>query len=244
MITVQLTNFQAAAECRSILHSSKEAFTEISYLFCGGNVYGLISDFGCGSWGLATCLGGRCDDPRGTVQVNHEEADCKALLDASCFVSEKRIRGVNDRDPSLTVRECIERALASSKLSYTCQEIKELFHLSDGRFDRSLEYVSGEIWTLSAAIGFAANKEIYCFPWLNEMDLFRARIQFELGIFGLLKREGKIVLIPTSHEKEIKRYCDAEILFDRGRYRFKKSHRRPSPPKSVRAKGGYLQPFR
>ena len=201
MISINLTNFEDGVTCRSILHSSKEAFLEISYHFCGGNIYGLISDFGCGSWGLATCLGGRCYNPGGTIHVNNEKTDWNALLDLSCFISENRIRGVNDDDPSLTVRECINKALATSKLSYTCQEIKDFFHLSDGRFDRNIEQVSGEIWVITTAIGFAANRKIFCFPWLNEIELQRASIMFELGVFGLLKREGKIVLIPTSHEK-------------------------------------------
>ena len=222
MINIQLKNFQDGPDCRSILHSSKEGFFDISFDFCGGNIYGLISDYGCGSWGLVTCLGGRCFDPRGTIHINNKKIDCKELLDLSCFISENRIRGVNDDDPSLSVRECINKALAISKLSYTCLEIKDLFHLSNGRFDRNIEQVSGEIWAISTAIGFAANREIFCFPWLNERELFRANVMFELGILKLLKREGKIVLIPTSHENEIKKYCDVEIFFDRSGYRFKK----------------------
>lgn len=222
MITIQLTKFQDSADCRSILHSSKEGFFEISYHFHGGNIYGLISDYGCGSWGLATCLGGRCYDPRGTIHVNNKKSGCKDLLDISCFISENRIHGVNDDDVSMTVRECIDRALKTSGIPYTCQEIKDLFYLSDGRFDRSIGQTSGEIWIISAAVGFAANKKVFCFPWLNERELFRAKVMFDLGVFELLKREGKLVLIPTSHEKEIKKYCDAKILFDKGRYRFKK----------------------
>lgn len=57
MISIKINNFMSSACCHSQLYSSKEGFLPITYQFFPGNCYGLISDFGCGSWALATCIG-------------------------------------------------------------------------------------------------------------------------------------------------------------------------------------------
>jgi len=192
----------------------------ISHEFTGGNAYGLVSDFGCGSWGLVTCLGGRCRNPVGEVFLNDQRIDCKELAKYSCFISERVINGVNKSYRLLTARKCIEKALQISKLPYSVQDIKTMFDLSgdgincpvnNGRFNRNLNYVSGEIWSISTAIGFALGKEIFCFPWLNEKEIFRA---YEPHL-KILKEAGKIVLIPSSQQEALEKLCDEVLIFNK-----------------------------
>jgi len=209
MINIQLKNFQDEPECRSILFASKESFMEINYTFVGGHTYGFISDFGCGSWGLVTCLGGRCKAPTGEVILDGRAVDCSELSNYSCFISEKVFEGINTADNLLSTKESVEKALRISNLPYSTQEIKAMFNLSDGRFERNLNYVSGEIWTISVAIGFAQGKEIFCFPWLNERDISR----LEGPHISILKKNNKIVLIPSSQKRPVKKTCDEILVF-------------------------------
>ena len=58
-----------------------------------------------------------------------------------------------------TVRGCIEKALRKSSLPYSSDEIRDMFEMTKERFDRNYENVSGEIWTISMGMGFAANKD-------------------------------------------------------------------------------------
>lgn len=217
MIELQLNDFQDGADCKSILFTSKEAFARITRKFTCGNAYGFVSDFGCGSWGLVTCLGGRCEDPEGEILLNQKTINCNELINYSCFISEKIFKGINTEDDLLSAKECIEKALQISKLPYSVQEIKAMFGLSDERFERNLNYVGVEIWIISMAIGFAYGKYIFCFPWLNERDvhmLYKPHI-------NILKRNGKIVLIPSSQKKLLKKICDHLIIFKPGKYVFK-----------------------
>ncbi len=220
MLKIQLLNFQDSVECKSILFTSKESFPKVSHTFVGGKVYGIVSDFGCGSWGLVTCLGGRCDQPEGEVLLNGEHIDCSVLKKYSCFISERLYDGINSEQDYLTPRQCIEKALNMSRLPYTVEDIKNMFGLSgdgincpptDGRFNRDLRYASGEIWTISMAVGFALGKEIFCFPWLNERDITRVQKPF----LDILRENKKIVLIPSGQKRELKRVCDDILDFGR-----------------------------
>ena len=220
MIKIQVQNFQDNVECKSVLFTSKESFPTINYSFKGGTIYGVVSDFGCGSWGLVTCLGGRCNQPDGEVFLNDELIECGALKKHSCFIAENLYDGINSTQDFLTPRKCIEKALSISGLPYTTAEIKDMFNLSgdgincsayNGRFNRDLRYTSGEIWAISAAIGFAWGREIFCFPWLNERDVSILQNPF----IKVLKANQKIILIPAGRKKNLKKVCD-KILFLEG----------------------------
>lgn len=212
--TLQLINFQSIAKCCSELRYSRESFLPINYTFKAGNIYGLISDFGCGSWGLSTCLGGRCDSNyTGRIYVNQKEVLLESLKNSSAFVAESIFDSSNSKENLLTVRECIQKALILSGLPYSIDEIVSIFHLSDGRLDRSLSYVSGEIWLISIAINFALGKDIFCYPWLNLYEIGRFKTAVELNIIDFLKKMGKIVIVPSSQKKILKKYCDHTICF-------------------------------
>lgn len=193
-MVVKLDDFTCKAECFSQIYSSKESFSPITYQFFSSHIYGLISDFGRGSWALATCLGGRGEAVNGNIYLNNEKINCSELQRYSCFVGENIFDGVNSKDNLLSAKICIEKALNISKLPYSVQEIKNLFRLSDERFERDLHYVSGEIWRISIAVGFALNREIFCYPWLNTHDV-AAYLDFE--DIEMLKKHNKIILIPT-----------------------------------------------
>lgn len=211
---IKLIDFQDIVQCKSCVFQSKETFMKINYEFKKGNVYGLASDYGCGGWGVATCLGGRSSNQYfGKVLLEGIEINPQILAEYSCFVSENKFLELNLNQEMLTVRNCIEQALNLSNLSYSANEIKSMFCLSDERFDRPLNFVSGEIWQISIAIGFALGKDIFCYPWLNEHDIFRFEVAYKHGIIKLLKDSGKLVLIPSSQKQKLRKYCDHTIIF-------------------------------
>ena len=181
------------AVCQSNVYSSKESFLPISYTFSGGNIYGLISDFGRGSWALATCLGGKGEWIEGDVLLNNTKIIGQELLQLSCFVGEKILCDTRSDNSCLSAKMCIDRALKISGLNYTTLEIKNLFSLSDERFERDMNCVGKEIWRISTAIGFALNKEIFCYPWLNTHDVVEC---IDESMICILKRFHKIVIIP------------------------------------------------
>jgi len=216
--TIKLINFQDMVECNDSLHQSKESFLAVNYEFKKGNVYGLISDFGCGSWGLSNCVGGRgTSEHTGKILLNNDEISVNKLSEYSCFITEKIFQDVNSESNLMTPKECIAKALSISKQPYTIEQIKKWFCLSDGRFERPIEYIGTEIWTISIAVNFALGKEIYCYPWLNMIDISRFMIAYEEKIIDLLKSKGKIVIVPSSQKRVLRKYCDHTIFFEKGK---------------------------
>lgn len=213
--------YRDSACCVSQLFQSKESFVEFSYDFSSGNTYGIVSDFGCGSWSLVTCLGGRGRDEYayGEVLLDGKTASPAERRRESAFIGESVFDGINSPSEPLSPRGCIEKALQLSGLPYSPSDIKEIFQLSDERYERDLRYVSGEIGRISIAVSFALGKSIFCFPWSNEHDIMN--VLHLSKIIDFLKKSNKIVLIPTSQEKYVKKISDHIICFTRGRVKFK-----------------------
>lgn len=219
--SIELDQYQNAANCKTDQQSSRESFFKISYRFRKGNVYGLVSDFGCGSWGLTTCLGGRGDqNDSGKVLLNGQKVKSQQLSQYAAFVAERVIPEVNSTGALRSARECIGDALRLSGQAFTPEEIKSLFGLSDERFDRPLAQTSGEIWPISIAIQFALGKDIFCFPWMNMHDISRFRGLWDMGIIQYLRESQKIVLVPTSQKKVVRKMCDHIIAFKKENIRF------------------------
>ncbi len=214
---IVLKQVSGSADCRgnrqTCCQAVLDAFPPVSCRIESGKVYGLISDFGCGSWALANCLGGRGETNRGgQAYRNGEPVNLHALAADSAFLPEPVIAGVNTPDRLGTARSCIETALACSGMPYTAEQLRQIFSLSTARFDRPLQETSGEIWLISLAIQFALGKDLFCLPWLSARTIFRAKVMAELGILDTLRKAGKIVLLPTNQKATARRICDRLIL--------------------------------
>lgn len=215
--TIEVRNFQGIAKCKSMTFQSIESFMSINYSFKKGKVYGIISDFGCGGWGLSTCIGGRFfREYDGDVIVNNQKQSLIELKKHSCFVTDNDYNNLKINQKKDSIRKCIEKALKKNNGNYSVSEIKSIFCLSDGRFDRPLSEASGEIWLASLAIGFSLEKNIFCYPWLNEIDANRFKIANNLGVIDFLKIKEKIIIVPSSQKDFLSSFFDNMIIFREG----------------------------
>lgn len=220
--SIRVEDYQDLVNCRSFLYQSRESFLKCSFQLFAGKAYGIASDFGCGSWGLVTCLAGQGSvDYSGSVFLNERIVSPIELMQYSCFISENYFPTVNSTQNLLTPRKCIEKALSISKQPYSVSDIKVIFNLSDSRFERPLENVSGEIWQISTAVNFSLGKDIFCYPWLNEYDISWFEIACKSRVIDFLKSKGKIILVPSSQEKKLKKLCDHTMIFYKGKCLFK-----------------------
>ena len=116
-----------------------------------------------------------------------------------------------------SAKQCIEEALKLSGQPYSVDDVKRLFGLSDERFERNLDNIGIEINRISVAINFALGKDIFCYPWLNEYDVE----SISCHIINVLKAHEKIVLIPTSQEKAVKKLCNHLICCSNGKIKYR-----------------------
>jgi hypothetical protein len=216
MSSVELVNFRGSAECKYILYNCHDAFPQTSLKLCGGNIYGFISDFCYGGWGLSSCIAGRAEEGYGgEIYLDGKVTDMKALASISCFIPEGDFPEIDMPLDSLTIRTCLEYALNLGKVKESMEEIKRIFILSDGRFERNLSCVSGEIWLISMAVNYALGKEIFCFPWVGESQFYR--IKGTLSIIKFLRDQGKMILIPTNQKGFMGRHAKAMFEYRKGK---------------------------
>lgn len=97
--------------------------------------------------------------------------------------------------PHFTVGKAIDQALKESNNGYTVSDILELFGLEKSILTKKIKDTGNLRYRCNAAIGFAAEKVIFSFPWISErqLDLFYHEI---ISLSDTLKRFEKIILLP------------------------------------------------
>lgn len=119
-----------------------------------------------------------------------------------------------------SARKEIAFALKKSKSGFSVQDIVDKFHLTEERLDVKVQYYSWEIWRLSAAIGYALGKKIFCFPSLDTarvIDIVRSTA-FYIYV-EKLRREGCILLLPSSNREILESLADEIIELNNPRFR-------------------------
>lgn len=183
-----------------------------NYVFYPG-IYVLKGEFGTGGWALTEIVCGREKGFSGKILLNGRSIDWLELQEISCYVGDKtKIKGQCFGEKQ-TIHKQIDYAV-SKGLAYgkSVEEIREMFKLSEGRFERPIQKCSGERWRISMAVGYAFEKQIYCFPWVNRTFLqsltcFRICLQHLMDV-------NAIVLIPTTFAGALEGIVDNYTVVD------------------------------
>ena len=212
MSTIQLIDYESSTHCRTACLACRDAFPPINRLLEGGRIYGLRSDIRGGAWALSWALGGRSKQSSGEVLLDGVPVSNKDLSARSCFIGEPYFPSINSCLFPGTVRSCLLKALKTGRTGLPLDELTEKFCLTPERFDRSPTRVQHpQSWYLSAAVGFAAGKEVFCFPYLPDDTLRTVERMHEFGVLDFLRRNEKIVLLPSVHRERLASVCDEVI---------------------------------
>ena len=196
--TIELINVTGGGDCELLNYGSMRDvlpyFDYICIFFKQNEVVAVEA----GGWALSALLTGKIKTDGGSIIYNNRKLSQSELRQIACYVGEdsgiKKLFGLAD----MTVSEQIKYGIAHG-LSYneSVSDIKNLFGLSDGRFNRKFRFVSGERWRISMAIGYATGKFLYCFPWVNSYTIEKLKDIFK-RCFPALIEIGAIILIPTT----------------------------------------------
>ena len=212
MPTIQLIDYEASARCRTVNLTCLDSFPPMNCTLEGGKVYGLYGDVHEGSWAFSWALGGRSEQAAGEILFDGVHATRKDLKMRSCFIGERYYPSVNSPLFPGTVRACLTKALQTSPTGWTLEALTEAFNLTPERFNRPPIHVQHpQSWYLSAAIGFAAGKDIFCFPYLTDQTLRTVEKMHSVGVLNLLRECNKIVLLPSVHSGRLSAICDRMI---------------------------------
>lgn len=207
---ISIKNFSSGGVCNLFHHGVvQDCLERIDLELCEGNLYGIIGEFGMGGAALSCGITGNTNIYSGKVIVNEKEEPMEYLIQRSWYVGtdlyQNKSHGLFFKRHKInkrTIKEQIEYGINTIRTELEIDTIQREFDLSNERINRNIEFVSGERWKASAAIGYSNGKKVFCYPWLNTKDLNQFKEQLEATIDTLLKLDC-IIIIPTTKKENI-----------------------------------------
>lgn len=185
--------------CKSSFYSAHDCLSSnINYAFSVG-INKLIDEIDSGIWAISYLLSmykyqfndfTLFEDPK--VTVNNSIISLDDISEYSCYM-DKLYPLFSTKD---SVRKLVSIGLKKEKLKYSADDIRELFHINNERFERPLTGVGNEIFKAMAAVGYAYGKEIYCFPWISQKR-FNGYHDNLLDLLDILESLKKVVILPV-----------------------------------------------
>lgn len=156
-------------DCKSNFYSAADNLPEGKRVFSFG-VNTLVGEIDSGVWAISYLLSMYTVRPKDFViseqpkiLVNGKAVSLEKIADYACYMD----RSYPLFSGKKTVRALVNRGLKRNGKKHTADEIRELFQMTQERFERPLNGVGHEVFRAMAAIGYAHGKEIFCFPWLS-----------------------------------------------------------------------------
>lgn len=210
MEKVVLKDIYVGGECNLFHHGLvKDCLSNRSFEFYQGCLYGIIGEFGNGGAALSCGITGNTNFYSGKILIDNREVSIQHLNKNSWYIgndsldiNKSRLFKRKTKINKNTIKDKIIKGIKDSNCNLEYEQIKRLFKISDERVNRNINYVSGERWKASAAIGYANRKKIFCYPWLNSNDIELWHDQIKQTVNVLLD-SGSIVIIPTTKKENI-----------------------------------------
>lgn len=186
--------------------------------FSSGKVYGIIGECGSGGWALSYLLSGRDASPNQKILVNNQEISQTDLKRLGWYVGDGLIRNKIINSEKSVLKQ-LQLGVKHNINSITVEEIVDKFNLSHDRLHKKLNELSWEKWRASIAIGYAHNKRIFCFPWLNTAQINDLILNTGFHIYtDILREEGSILIVPTNTKEALELIADEYIVLNNARH--------------------------
>ena len=125
------------------------------------------------------------------IFVNGTSMALSELTKYSCYLDQSYCM-FSSKKP---VNKLVMQALVKSGISYSPNEICNMFQISDFRFERPIDATGNERFKAMAAIAFSNGKQVFCFPWLSKMR-YNSFNKHMISLMDTLTSQGKIVVLP------------------------------------------------
>lgn len=210
---IVLDDFSTYGKCYLFHYGTVQDCLQKNYFeFHVGNLYGIVGEFGNGGAALSCGITGNTDFYEGNVYIDDQESSMEYVIKNSWYVGLELKNTKRLFKKRQTIRQQIEYGVRNLNQEFDAETIQSIFRLSDARIDRYIEFVSGERWKMSAAIGYANGRKIFCYPWMNSWDIEHLKEQLSNTIKYLLDSDC-IVIVPTTTEENVKKICSKYKIF-------------------------------
>ena len=200
MTEIQIKNFNGVIVCK---FSHGKYYVHCDYTTCtfkqGATL--LQGPIDGGSWAISYVLSMYRSDKKSFLPLEDIEffadgnkTDLRHLQSAACYLD--RIFPLFRSRKS--VKAFVEKELKRRHDNLTAEDVRRRFNISPFRFERPLKTAGNELFRSMAAMGYAAGKSIFCFPWFSVTDInyFGRNIT---DVAEVLTALNKIVLLPTEY---------------------------------------------
>lgn len=199
--------------------TSQDYVCENTFTFEKGTIYGIVCEHGGGGEAISLLLSRTIPLKQEKVYIDDMEVQDSKIEEIGWYVGKALYsRGFIKKEQS--ARQALEHAIKKYHRYEKIADIVEEFHLTQGRLDygisRNCEW---EMWRASMAIGYASNKMIYCFPWMDTLHFYDC--MYNSSVFRFFKRltgEGAIIILPTSRKENVNGFVDSVIQIHSPRF--------------------------
>lgn len=190
-----------------------------NFVFEKGKIYGIVCEYGGGGEAVSLLLTNEVPLKQEKVFIDDSEANPADIEMLGWYVGKKICRNFIIKK-EMSVRQLLENAIKKYNRYEKMEDIIEEFHLSPDKLHYGLSRnCEWQMWRASLAVGYASNKKIFCFPWMNTLYFYDCMYNSSVyRFFKKLKNEGSIIILPTSREKNVQGFVDEVIRINNPRF--------------------------
>lgn len=172
------------------------------YTFHSGKVYGIVSEYGQGGETISSILSNNIKQKDEKIFIDGIEIDNYSKLDIGWYMGRPIYnKGIIRRE--ISVKKALFKAIKETGNIYDYNKIMIEFGLQEDRINYRLSQYSREKWRASLAVGYAYQKQIFCFPWKNTVFFKTAMESKVFTLFNKVTDNGGIVILPTSKKENL-----------------------------------------
>ena len=198
---------------------SRDYICENIFNFESGKIYGVICEHGGGGEAISLLLSGKESLKREKVYIDEIEAKVSDIEEMGWYVGNPLyFKGFKKRE--LSAQKALQYAIKKYSRYTKIEDVIEDFHLSSDKLhygiSRNCEW---ERWRISLAIGYASNKKVFCFPWMDTLHFYDCLYNSSVfRFFRKMTAEGAIFILPTSREENVRDFVDCIIRISNPRF--------------------------
>lgn len=191
-----------------------EFLYETNFVFERGKIYGLFCERGEGGGALSWLLAGREKVGEQKVNIYGKIYEGEQEVVEGWFLGDWI---PNSKKPFSAQ---FNQVLFVKQKRKDREKLMNYFHLDRSLFKKRYQECGWKAWTMSAVLGYAYQKDVFGFPWLNTYNLKNIILNtpfFE--IMKMLKDSGAIILLPSDNREILEAISDEIIELNNPRYK-------------------------
>lgn len=198
---------------------SRDYICTNTFTFKRGMIYGIVCEHGSGGEAISLILSNETLLKQEKIYIDDVEVGESDIENLGWYVG-KTLYSRRLIKRELSFRQALEYAVKKYHRYENLDDIIEEFHLTSDRLDYGTsKNCEWERWRASLAIGYASNRKIYCFPWMDTMHFYEC--MYNSSVFCLFKKltkEGAIIILPTSRKENVSGLADEVIQIHSPRF--------------------------